>query len=341
MKLPNAVCARRPLVVVLGPTAVGKSRVAVAIAKRYQTDVLTADSRQVYRGMDIGTDKPPVAEREGVAHRLIDLADPDQPFNTGWYRRVALAEIDRLYRARQLPLVAGGTGLYIRTLVRGLCAAPQADPGLRSELAKIAEEEGRDRLYARLVEVDPATAARLHPNDVSKVTRALEVYRLSGRPMSELHGRHAFPGGEFTPLLIGLHREKDCLYRRIEARIDWQLAHGMIEETRLLLDRGYGRDLGAMKGIGYRQVAAYLAGEYGFDEMVRRFKRDTRHFAKRQLTWFRTEPEIIWLSLEEDEPTARTSEGVAACIDRFLLALDSGRRGDVKLDKTASGGGSA
>jgi tRNA dimethylallyltransferase len=341
MRLSDPLCAKRPLVVLLGPTAVGKSRVAVAVAKRCETEILTADSRQVYRGMDIGTDKPPIGAREGVAHRLIDLADPDQPFNTGWYRRVALAEIERLYRARQLPFVVGGTGLYIRTLVRGLCPAPQADPVLRAELAKVAAEEGRDRLYAQLVVVDPATAARLHPNDTSKVMRALEVFRLSGRPMSEMQRGHAFRAVEFSPLLIGLARSKDSVYRRLEARIDWQLAHGMVEETRSLLERGYRRDLGSMKGLGYRQVAAYLAGEYDYDEMVRRFKRDTRHFAKRQLTWFRKEPDIVWLSLEEDEPIARTAERVAACIDRFLLALEAGGAGLVTMGQAALGEESA
>jgi len=236
-KLSEALCERRPVVVLLGPTAAGKSRIAVQVAKCFDTDVLTADSRQVYRGMDIGTDKPTAEDRQGVPHRLIDLADPDQAFNTGWYRQAALAEIDRLYAARQLPFVVGGTGLYIRTLVRGLCPAPQADPHVRAELMNISKEQGRDHLYAELVHVDPDTAARLHPNDEAKVMRALEVHRLSGQPMSALHRQHGFQEAAFAVLLIGLQRPKKVLYRRIEERIDWQLAHGMVEETRALLDR--------------------------------------------------------------------------------------------------------
>ena len=337
-KLSETLRERRPLVVLLGSTAVGKSRIAVQVAKRFGTDVLTADSRQVYRGMDIGTDKPTAEERQDVSHRLIDLADPDQIFNTGWYRQAALAEIDRLYAAQQLPFVVGGTGLYIRTLVRGLCPAPPSDPEVRAELMKVSREEGRGHLYAQLVQVDPETAARLHPNDEAKVMRALEVHRLSGQPMSAMHRQHAFQDNAFAALLIGLHRPKDVLYRRIEERIDWQLAHGMVEETRSLLDRGYGQQLGAMKGLGYRQVAAYLAGEYGYDEMVRRFKRDTRHFAKRQMTWFRKEPGIVWLSVDEEEPLQRTVERVVVLIDQFLGSLE-GAVHSVVMQQTAFGEG--
>lgn len=327
--LSERVCARRPLVVLLGPTAVGKSRIAVQVAKRLGTEVLTADSRQVYRGMEIGTDKPTVDERQGVPHRLIDLADPDQTFNTGWFRKAALLEIERLYAAGQLPFVVGGTGLYIRTLVRGLCPAPEADPHVRAELMKISVEQGRDQLYAELVRIDPETAARLHPNDEPKVMRALEVFRLSGQPMSAMQHQHAFGDSVFASLLIGLHRPKEVLYRRIEERIDWQLAHGMVEETRSLLDRGYARHLGAMKGLGYRQVSAYLAGEYGYDEMIRRFKRDTRHFAKRQMTWFRKEPGIVWVSIEEEEPLERTADRVMELIDQFLASLAGKMPADV------------
>jgi tRNA dimethylallyltransferase len=321
-KLSEAVCKRRPLVVLLGPTAAGKSRIAVHVAKRFDTDVLTADSRQVYRGMDIGTDKPTLEERQGVSHQLIDLADPDEAFNTGWYRQAALVEIDRLLATRQLAFVVGGTGLYIRTLVRGLCPAPQADPQVRDELIKISREQGRDRLYAELVRIDSDTAARLHPNDEAKVIRALEVHRLSGQPMSAMQRQHGFQEALFSTLLIGLQRPKEVLYKRIEERIDWQLAHGMREETRALLERGYGRHLGSMKGLGYRQVSAYVAGEYDYTEMVRRFKRDTRHFTKRQMTWFRKEPGVVWVSIEEDESLEQTVGRVVALIDQFVEALE-------------------
>ena len=320
-RLSETQVLAKPVVVIVGPTAVGKSRIAVEVAKAFETEVLTADSRQVYRGMDVGTDKPASEERQAVPHRLIDLVDPDESFNAGLYRRQAIDEIERLYRDCRLPLVVGGTGLYVRTLLKGLCDAPQADPIMRKALRQEAEDQGYDRLYARLVDVDPVIAARLHPRDESKVIRALEVYQLSGRRMSEFQQEHGFAERPFATLMIGLNRDRDMLYRRIEGRIDWQLAHGLIEETKQLLAQGYQRDSAAMKGLGYRQVAEHLAGEYDAAEMVRRFKRDTRHFSKRQMTWFRKEPGIQWLMIEEPEPVPHTTTRVIERIDRFLNTL--------------------
>ncbi len=320
-RLSDTQVRLRPLVVIVGPTAVGKSRIALEIAKAFETDILTADSRQVYRGMDIGTDKPTVDQQQDVTHRLIDLVEPDQPFNTGLYRRYAVQAIEDQYRDRRLPLIVGGTGLYVKTLVRGLCEAPPADPVLRASLRRDAQKHGPDHLYAQLVACDPTTADRLHPRDESKVLRALEVYRLSGRPMSEFHRQHGFTERPFTSLMIGLNRTRDALYRRFEERIEWQLANGLLDETKRLLARGYSRDLPAMKGLGYRQVSGYLAGEYDSEELVRRFKRDTRRFAKRQMTWFRNEPGIHWMMIDESEPLTVTADRILKRVDAFLAGL--------------------
>ena len=324
--LSGAQVQCKPVVVIVGPTAVGKSRVAVEVAKVFDTEVLTADSRQVYRGMNIGTDKPALEERQGIPHRLIDLVDPDESFNAGLYRRQAIDEIERLYRDCRLPLVVGGTGLYVRTLLNGLCNAPQADLIMRASLRQEVEDQGPDRLYAKLVDVDPVVAARLHPRDESKIIRALEVYRLSGRRMSEFQEEHGFAERSFSALILGLNRDRDVLYRRIEERIEWQLAHGLTKETQQLLAQGYQRDSAAMKGLGYRQVAEHLAGEYDVAEMVRRFKRDTRHFSKRQMTWFRKEPGIQWLTIEDSESVQHTAARVIEQVDRFLITLRKDER---------------
>jgi tRNA dimethylallyltransferase len=317
----RAMIEKRPLVVLLGPTAVGKSMIAVQLAKVLDTEVLTADSRQVYRGMDIGTDKPSVAERHGVPHRLIDLANPDERFNVGLFRRAAVAEIERLYRGGRLPLVVGGTGLWVRALVRGLWDGPTADWHYREQLERDVREHGSAALHERLAAVDPESAARLHPNDMVKIIRALEVYHLRGRPLSDGHRRHGFSERPFAALLIGLMRERQALYRRIEERVEVELAKGLVDETRRLLAHGYGRDLGSMKGLGYRQMAGYLGGESSYADAVEVLKRDTRRFAKRQLTWFRKEPGITWLHLDEDETVERTVSRIMDCIERFLVHL--------------------
>jgi tRNA dimethylallyltransferase len=317
------VTRAKPLVAIVGPTAVGKSHIAILVAKALGTEVLTADSRQVYRGMDIGTDKPSEAERQGVVHRLIDLVDPDQPFNTGEFRRHAVAEITRLHHEGRVPLLVGGTGLYVRTVLRGLWEGPPADWGFRRSLEQDADARGADWLYRKLSQVDPESARRLHPNDRVKIIRALEVHHVLGRPLSEEHKRHAFADRPFTPLLIGLTRERSSLYRRADDRVELELAKGLVEETRRLMDKGYGRHLGSMKGLGYKQVAGYLAGDYGYEEAVRRLKRDTRHFAKRQMTWFRKEPGLTWLTIDDAETPTQVADRIVGEVRRFLARMEA------------------
>ncbi len=323
----------KPLIVIVGPTAVGKSQIAIQVAKELETEVLTADSRQVYRGMDIGTDKPSLKERQGVPHRLIDLVEPDQPFNTGEFRRLAVAEIARLHQVGRVPLVVGGTGLYVRTLLHGLCEGPPADWEFRRGLERDADANGADWLYRQLAQVDPESARRLHPNDRVKIIRALEVHHLLGRPLSGEHKRHAFAATPFTPLLIGLARERPALYRRIDERVELELAKGLVEETRGLLAKGYGRQMGSMKALGYKQMAGYLAGDYDYDEAVRLLKRDTRHFAKRQLTWFRKELGIRWMTIEDGEPAVQTAARVVSEARQFLAQLEADKLTGSKLQR--------
>lgn len=293
--------ATRPLLAIVGPTAIGKSRIGLSVAQALGTEILTADSTQVYRGMDIGTDKPTAAEQAAVPHRLIDLVEPDESFNAGAYRRLAQQEIARLHQAGRLPLVVGGTGLYVRALLRGLWASPPVDWALRRELESLLKTGGVDAIYRELVEVDPKIAQRVHPHDHVKVLRALEVYRQTGKPLSQSLEEHGFQENPYSSLVIGLTMDRAALYRRIDQRVEVELAKGLLEETRQLLERGYHRDLVSMKSLGYRQMSAYLEGECDFPEAVRRLKRDTRHFAKRQMTWWRKEPELVWVEMGEFE----------------------------------------
>ncbi|MGH7228361.1 MAG: tRNA (adenosine(37)-N6)-dimethylallyltransferase MiaA, partial [Nitrospiraceae bacterium] len=240
---------------------------------------------------------------------------------------------DRLHRKGLVPLVVGGTGLYIRALLRGLWEGPPADWSFRAQLADEARLKGAAHLHDTLTLIDPELAGRLHPHDLVKIIRALEVHHLIGRPLSDMHRTHSFGEALFSPLLIGLTREREALYRRIEARVDEQLGKGLVQETQDLLAKGYGRHLGSMKGLGYRQIIGYLAGDYEYEEAVRRLKRDTRHFAKRQMTWFRKEPDITWLTINESESPAQLVARILDHVGRFLSHLST-RPG---LDSPTSG----
>ncbi len=329
MKHTELISTHQPIVAIVGPTAIGKSRIGIEVAKILHTEILTADSCQVYRGMDIGTDKPTLEERQEIPHRLIDLVDPDYPFNVGDFRRHAIQEISRLHTQGLLPLVVGGTGLYIRVLLRGLCPGPPANWSIRQALTQEASERGWSFLHEKLQHVDPDLAQRLHPNDQPKVLRALEVYQSLGIPLSKMQKEHQFQESPYPSLLIGLTMDRQVLYRRIEARVEREIEKGLVEETRRLMRQGYSRSLGSMKGLGYRQFSGYLDGEYSYDEAVRLLNRDTRRFAKRQMTWFRKEPGIHWITLEESDAPDKAAKHILKAIDDFLCTF--------KISQVASG----
>lgn len=288
-----------PLLVVVGPTAVGKSELAVELALRVRGEVVTADSMQVYRGLDIAAAKPTLQERKGVPHHLIDVCDPDERFNVAEYRRLAHEAIATVHRRGNLPILAGGTGLYVKAVLDEFLFPDEgADYELRRRLEAQAREEGPRALHRRLAEVDPESAARLHPNDVRRVVRALEVYYTTGRPLSEhlKEARASEPAYEVA--MFGLTRPREVLYRRINERVDAQIRQGLIEEVRRLAER-YGELPVARQALGCKEILAYLKGELTLEEAVERIKRDTRRFAKRQYTWFRKQPRIRWIDLEE------------------------------------------
>jgi tRNA dimethylallyltransferase len=283
------------LVIISGPTCVGKTDVAIALAEPLGGEIISADAMQVYRYMDIGTAKPTRQEQARVPHHLIDVVEPNELFSAALFKTMADAVIRDLHQKGRPIFVVGGTGLYIKALTRGLFPAQQQDGLIRKRLRGEAETLGLDALHQRLQEVDPAAAARIHPNDTYRIIRALEVHQVTGRPISHYQKVHGFLDFRYTILKIGLTPDRNILYDWINRRVDLMLASGLLEEVNWLLDQGYPSTLKSMRSIGYRHMTDYLRGRTPWDETVRLFKRDTRRYAKRQLTWFRADPEILWL----------------------------------------------
>ncbi len=285
---------RPKVVIIIGPTGVGKSRLALEIGEEFGCEIVSADSMQVYRYMDIGTGKPTLEERQRVKHHLIDIVNPDQPFHAGLYRNLGRMVIEELYKNRIPILVVGGTGLYIKALTQGLCSLPKIDHFIRERLKEEAERKGSDFLYKRLQNVDPETARRLHPHDLMRIIRALEIYDSTGIPISFFHGQHRFGERPFDYLKIGLIMDRERLYSRIDRRVDHMIELGFLNEVKRLLDMGYGSGLKPMQSLGYKHMIKFLNKEVGWNEALREMKRDTRHYAKRQWIWFKADPEIYW-----------------------------------------------
>ncbi len=294
----------------VGPTAVGKTACGLELAERLSAEIVSADSRQVYRRMDIGTDKPSPEERRRVPHHLIDRVEPDEVYTAGRYRDDAREAIRGILARGRLPLVVGGTGLYLRALFDGIEAGPPADSAVRARLLSLAEREGPGRLHRRLSAMDPVAARKIHPNDCSKLVRALEVLELTGCPLSEFHRVHRFRDRPFRVRWFGLIRPRSELYQRIEERVDRLIRRGLVEEVRGLIRSGFGPDLPSMRGLGYRQIAAHLAG-MPLAEAIALLKRDTRRYAKRQLTWFRRQAPVEWLAVEQENPAVPAEKIIA------------------------------
>jgi tRNA dimethylallyltransferase len=286
---------RPPLVVLCGPTAAGKTDAALELARHYPLEVVSADSRQVYRLMDIGTAKPTREERVRVPHHLLDVVWPDQSFDAARFSELATAVIDVIRGRDHLPVVVGGTGLYIRALTGGLVDLPGPDPVLRERLHQEAAAVGGAALHQRLAAIDPDAARLLHGNDVVRIVRALEVFEQTGRPLSVWQREHGFRAGRYRLLKIGLAPERAELYRRIDTRAAAMFASGLLEETAALLAAGYAPQLKALQTIGYREAVRLLHGECTRQEALAEVQQATRRYAKRQLTWFRADPEIIWV----------------------------------------------
>jgi tRNA dimethylallyltransferase len=290
----RAATEKPKIVVICGPTGVGKTAVGVELARHFNGQIVGADSMQVYRHMDIGTAKPTAEEQARVVHHMIDIIGPDEPFDAARYAELAGTKIFELDRLKIAPFVVGGTGLYIKALLHGLFDAEVFDADVRRRLKQEADAQGIEYLHKRLRRLDPESAERLHPNDRYRILRALEVVETTGKPISRYHRKHGFSEQPFEALKIALSMDREALYARINLRVDEMIAAGFLEEVKSLLARGYSENLKSMQSIGYRHMADFIQGRSSLEACVRTLKRDHRRYAKRQLTWFKADPQIIW-----------------------------------------------
>jgi tRNA dimethylallyltransferase len=289
----------RRVIIIVGPTAVGKTAVSLELAAKLGAEVISADSRQIYKFMDIGTAKPTFEERRRILHHFIDLFPPDVSYSAGAFGKEARQLINTLFEAGKLPIVVGGAGFYIRALVDGLQTPEIQDAQIKLELMQRLQDSGLTALFEELQEKDPTAARQIHSNDTQRILRALEVIHITGQPFSGFLNQKLSPA-EFEPLFIGFTRERQQLYKIIEKRVDLMIQQGLIEEVRQLWKQGYGPELNALQTVGYKEVFNYLQNQISHTGMIDLIKRNSRRYAKRQLTWFNADRRIFWINLDEN-----------------------------------------
>ena len=292
---------RKPLIILAGPTAVGKTSLSIRLAKETGGEIISADSMQVYRHMDIGSAKITKEEMDGVSHYLVDVLEPEEEFNVVRFQQMAKEAAEKIWEKGKIPLVVGGTGFYIQALLYDIdFTENDGDESYRRQLEqKASDEEGASELYEMLKRVDPKAAQEIHPRNIKRIIRALEFYHQTGRKISEHNETQRQKESPYNYAYFVLTDERSRLYERIDQRVDLMMEQGLLDEVRYLKERGVRKDSTAMQGLGYKELYAYLEGEYPLDEAVRIIKRDTRHFAKRQLTWFKRERDVIWADKSE------------------------------------------
>lgn len=310
--------AKPKLLVLVGPTAVGKTRLSLEIAHRFGCEIISGDSMQVYRGMDIGTAKATLEEQRSVPHHLIDIREPDEPFSVSDFHELAKQTILEIDGRGRLPFIVGGTGLYIESVCYEYeFSECGSDEEFREQQSRYAEQFGREALHRKLAEKDPESAERLHPNDQRRIIRALEVFHLTGETLSaQLARQHK--ASPYQLCIVGLTMDRGLLYKRVEERIDQMLEQGLVEEVKRLLEKGFDRSLISMQGLGYKEIIGYLQGETALDEAITLLKRDTRRFAKRQMSWFRHMKEIEWMDVTEQGKFSAHLEQISDIISTKL-----------------------
>ena len=291
---------KRPLIVLTGPTAVGKTRLSVMLAKAIGGEIISADSMQVYRGMDIGSAKIKTEEMDGIPHHLIDVLEPDEEFNVVVFQKLCKEAMEKIYAAGHIPILTGGTGFYIQAVLYDIdFTETQEDTSYREELEALANEKSAEYLHQMLQQVDPKAAEEIHANNIKRVIRALEFFKQTGERISKHNEKERQKESRYASCYFVLNDDREKLYERIDIRVDEMVAEGLVEEVIALQERGFTKDMVSMQGLGYKEILAYLNGECTLDEAIYIIKRDTRHFAKRQITWFKREKEVIWVNKPE------------------------------------------
>lgn len=291
---------KKPLIVLTGPTAVGKTKLSIALAKAVNGEIISADSMQVYRYMDVGSAKITPDEMDGVPHHLVDVLDPTEDFNIVLFQQLAKKSMEEIYSKGRIPILVGGTGFYIQAITRDIdFTQSEQDDSYRKELEALAAEKGSSFLHDMLAFVDPKSAEDIHENNVKRVIRALEFYKQNGTRISEHNEEQKEHVSPYNLAYFVLNAPRPLLYERIDARVDEMLKNGLVEEVKNLQRMGCHREMVSMQGLGYKEILSWLGGEYPYEEAIRILKRDTRHFAKRQLTWFRREGEVTWVDKDK------------------------------------------
>jgi len=308
---------KEKLLVLVGPTAVGKTALSIKLAHSLNGEIISGDSIQVYKGMDIGTAKITVDEMKGIPHHLIDILEPDEPFSVNDFQKRARRLITEINQRGKLPMIVGGTGLYIQSVIYDYqFSEARQNQELRDQLVAFATSKGKEALHKRLAEIDPVTASRLHPNDVKRVVRAIEIYQQTGTTMAEYQQRASV--SPYQLCFLGLTMERSKLYERINHRVDLMVEQGLFEEVQSLLGRGYDLSFSSMQAIGYKEIIAYLEGNISKEESIELLKKNSRHFAKRQLTWFRSMKEIHWIDVTFSSNEAELVENIRSFAEGML-----------------------
>ncbi len=307
------------LVAIVGPTAVGKTSIALELAPRFKAEIISCDSMQIYRGMDIGTAKAGVGVRQAVVHHLIDVVDPDEDFSVAQFQKQAQAIIKKLNQQQRLPLLVGGTGLYYQSLVDDYTFYPmESRQEIRQQWQAVIEDRGLDYAYSYLQSIDPQYAALISAHDKKRIVRALEVYQLTGQAFSTLQNKSR---QAYDLTALGLYLEREELYRRINLRVDGMLAHGLVDEVKELKEKGYGLQHNSMQALGYKQVLYYLDGFLTKEEMVNEIKKETRRYAKRQYTWFKKDKRIQWINISDYSDRSSLLEKISSHVEGRLSAV--------------------